>query len=287
MTNGALSTCSSPYVPQRRPGRRFVVTTQEARVSKTSPHQSASSSGVVRRLATWVVAAAVAFTVAPTGAGAAPAVPQTFAPTGPGCSPVAIMAFRGSGEGSVGAQDYRGQASNGFRARRSSGCCANTPTPSTGSKGSRGCPSWVCRRTTGHDAPGVDIRFEATRLFATESRIWQGANHGVLAAVRKMGTFQQAQPAYCPITKWVLVGYSQGAMAARWTYDTIGSRVASLYLVGDPFQKPNAAGHYGSRRQRPRDAALELASHARLTRRLLREEARNGNKPVPQQRRHL
>ncbi|WP_107766791.1 cutinase family protein [Nocardioides terrigena] len=188
----------------------------------------------------------MALAVAPAGARAAQAAPQTVAPAGPGCSPVAIMAFRGSGEGSVGAQDYRGQASNGFEGPTLQRLLREYAYSEFWEQGLAGVPIVGVSADDGYDAPAVDIDFEATRMFATESRIWQGANNGVLAAVRKMGTFQQAQPDYCPITKWVLVGYSQGAMAARWTYDTIGSRVASLYLVGDPFQKPSAAGTTGA-----------------------------------------
>lgn len=211
-------------------------------MSKTSPHRPARSSGLARRLATLVAAGAVTLAVAPAGAGTA----QTVAATAPGCSPVAIMAFRGSGEGSVGTQDYRGQTSNGFEGPTLQRLLREYAYSEYWEQGLAGVPIVGVSTGDGYDAPRVDIGFEGTRLFAAESKIWEGANNGVLAAVRRMGTFQQAQPDYCPITKWVLVGYSQGAMAARWTYDTIGSRVASLYLVGDPFQKPNAAGTTGA-----------------------------------------
>ena len=63
--------------------------------------------------------------------------------------------------------------------------------------------------------------------------------------MRKMGSQQASQPAGCPKTKWVLVGYSQGAMVARWVDDAVPSKVASRYLVGDPFQKGNQPGTRG------------------------------------------
>ncbi len=163
-----------------------------------------------------------------------------------GCSPVGVMAFRGSGEGSVGPQDYRGQASNGFEGPTLQRLLREYAYSDLWTSGLSGVPIVGISDADGYDAPAVDVGFEATRAFPAESRIWSGANNGAIAAIRKMGDFQRAQPAYCPITKWVLVGYSQGAMAARWTFDTMGSRVASLYLVGDPFQKPNGAGTTGA-----------------------------------------
>ncbi len=201
------------------------------------------------RMRRCLTSCALALTVAVTGLTLTPATSQAKDETRAGCSPVAIMAFRGSGETSVGAQDYRGQPSNGFEGPTLQRLLREYAYSDVWTSGGLATvPVVSISETDGYDAPGVDKWFEAdpNHAFPAESRIWQGANNGVIAGIRKMGDFQRAQPAYCPTTQWVLVGYSQGAMAARWTFDVMAPRVASLYLVGDPFQKPNGAGTLGA-----------------------------------------
>lgn len=165
-----------------------------------------------------------------------------------GCVPVAIMAFRGSGEDRVANQRYKIQESNGWEGPTLQRLLREYAYSDAYDSTLADVPIVGLSKDDGYPAPAVDIGYEATRLFYSESRIWQGAADGSVAAIAKMGKFQRAQPAQCPTTQWVLVGYSQGAMAARWAFDAMRSRVSSLYLLGDPFQKPNAPGTTGGGR---------------------------------------
>ncbi len=155
------------------------------------------------------------------------------------------MAFRGSGEDPVAPQSYKSQKSNGYEGPTLQRLLREYAYSDSYDASLAGVPIVGLSIDDGYDPPEVDVMFEASRFFPAESRIYQGATDGAIAAIRKVGEFQRAQPSNCPTTRWVLVGYSQGAMAARWTFEALRSRVASLYLLGDPFQKPNAPGTTG------------------------------------------
>jgi len=73
--------------------------------------------------------------------------------------------------------------------------------------------------------------------------IVDSARLGAVAVDAQIAKFDAAQDPSCPQTRFVLLGYSQGAMAARmaWANDRAG-RIASIFAVGDPFQR-NGAFH--------------------------------------------
>jgi hypothetical protein len=155
------------------------------------------------------------------------------------------MGIRGSGEGSVGSQTYKTVASNGFEGPTLQRLLREYTYSDAYTASLADVPIVGLSVADGYNAVPVDHFGEGTALFSTESAVWNSATDGSIAAIRKIGAFQRSQPAGCPTTRWILLGYSQGAMAARWTFDAMPSRVASLYLVGDPFQLPNKPGNKG------------------------------------------
>ncbi|GAA1915940.1 hypothetical protein GCM10009737_16730 [Nocardioides lentus] len=158
------------------------------------------------------------------------------------------MAFRGSGEDPVGPQSYKSQTSNGWEGPTLKRAFRAYASSSSYTGDLAGVPIVGLSETDGYEAPDAGAG-DFFAEFPTDSAVWNGANEGAIAAIRKMGSFQRDQPSPCKRTKWILVGYSQGAMAARSTYEAVGSAwVSSLYLLGDPFQKPYGAGVRGGGR---------------------------------------
>ena len=65
---------------------------------------------------------------------------------------------------------------------------------------------------------------------------------------RAYASFKDRQPSSCAAPKVILLGYSQGAIVARTIakhFSGLGVLAAS-HLVGDPYQKPDADGVFGS-----------------------------------------
>jgi hypothetical protein len=81
------------------------------------------------------------------------------------------------------------------------------------------------------------------------SQLWPSAIGGATAAIRQMDLYEaslrQTQP-NCPALKWVVVGYSQGAISARLTYAHASNRVVGVFVIADPLQKPTSADQYRS-----------------------------------------
>lgn len=102
--------------------------------------------------------------------------------------------------------------------------------------------------TEGYPAARVIMLEDGT--IENSEEIITSANAGAAAALRVYREFSQAPG--CADPKVVFVGYSQGAMAARTAANTLNvlhpgeSRVAGVFTVGDPLQKPNADGVFGS-----------------------------------------
>lgn len=74
------------------------------------------------------------------------------------------------------------------------------------------------------------------------SKLVYSASRGAEAAVHLMEQYLIGS-AGCPVLpKFVLIGYSQGAMAARHTAELLPEVVAGVVMVGDPYQRPDARG---------------------------------------------
>ncbi|KQO98669.1 hypothetical protein ASF30_11445 [Leifsonia sp. Leaf264] len=71
------------------------------------------------------------------------------------------------------------------------------------------------------------------------------AGEGVKEGRARIEAFQAQQPAPCAPTKFIAIGYSQGAMAARALIQQKPTWFAGSVLVADPYQKPNAEGVSG------------------------------------------
>ncbi|MCK0515698.1 cutinase family protein [Williamsia sp. DF01-3] len=166
------------------------------------------------------------------------------------CVPVVIIPLRGSGETSVGMTSYPGQTGGGWEGptlhkllREAAGGdylrgapILDVPAPG-GSLGTEGYPA-------------VPVVIWDDGTVENSEAVIASANEGAAAALRVYREFSQAPG--CADPKVVFVGYSQGAMAARTAANTLNithpgeSRVAGVFAVGDPLQKPNADGVYGS-----------------------------------------
>ena len=79
------------------------------------------------------------------------------------------------------------------------------------------------------------LTFEGSKLLLSASRGAEAATHLIHDYL--------ARSEGCPITpKFVIVGYSQGAMAARHTAELNPESVLGVVMIGDPYQKPQGAG---------------------------------------------
>ncbi|MEV7663531.1 cutinase family protein [Paenarthrobacter sp. NPDC089316] len=169
------------------------------------------------------------------------------------CEPVAILAFRGSGEKNIDstASTLAGKThsygdgklfTNGWegpKLQQLFDAYAGT------SFGDGFDPESVPVLGIGYDGttgfPAIKVEDNLnTDIFRN---LIKSAGKGSLYASSVMASFLKSQPSGCN-TKFIAVGYSQGAMAARQTAEA-SSRVVGVVDFGDPFQKPNSPGTTG------------------------------------------
>jgi Mg-chelatase subunit ChlD len=207
-----------------------------------------------RRALTAGVALTLTATSLLAAAGVAPAA--SAAPSG--CTPVAVLAFRGSGEQNIWdgvtsyvGKDYKYTGTNlvtngweGFQLWRMLKSYApiaypdgfhadSVPVIGVGEKDS----------TVSYGYDAIDAGWEVL------DRLNDSAIHGSTAAIITMGAIQKKQmTAGCTTrTKFILAGYSQGAMAARFAAQMAPTDVIGVIDIGDPYQKPNAPGNEGTK----------------------------------------
>ena len=172
-----------------------------------------------------------------------------------GCTPVAILAFRGSGEKNIEGDDlkthdgmphaysgtklvtngweshtlsrllkkYAPMSRDGFRAD-SVPVISVGPPDASHSDGYPAIPAW--REVTGS--------------------LTTSATQGVDAGLKEIHRVQASQPRNCAPTKFIATGYSQGAMAARQLVQASPANVIGAVNVGDPYQKTNSKGNWGT-----------------------------------------
>jgi hypothetical protein len=169
------------------------------------------------------------------------------------CEPVAILAFRGSGEKNIDstAHTLAGKThsygdgklvTNGWegpKLRQLFEAYAGTSFADGFDPESVPVLGIGYDGTTGFPAIKVEDNLN-TDIFRN---LIKSAGKGSLYASSVMASFLKTQPSGCN-TKFVAVGYSQGAMAARQTAEA-SSRIVSVVDFGDPFQKPNSPGTTG------------------------------------------
>ena len=199
-------------------------------------------------LAALLIAGVSGSTVAVTPAApAAAAVPA-------GCEPVAIVAFRGSGERNVDAkaatlagstQKYKNLETNGWEGpmlKKLLTSYVNTPSNSAWPTGFS--PDDVPVISIGYDGkegyPAVEVK-KSPNIF---NDLILSSTQGAKYALTQLADFQSRQPAGCK-TKFIGIGYSQGAMASRVLAQGSSSNFAGVVNFGDPYQKPNSSGNEG------------------------------------------
>lgn len=167
------------------------------------------------------------------------------------CSPVMVVPIRGSGE-SVG---------------------SNSPTPGTygetttlgweGPTNARLLRKLYDSHPEIREVPVLDVPAPAypsvpvqgfselvssARGSVDRSRVYASSQKGTSAAMRVMADAIKSQPLSCPVPKFILIGYSQGAMVARQV--AVATKdlglVAGVFLAGDPYQKARATGVHGT-----------------------------------------
>lgn len=215
-----------------------------------------------------IVACLIAATAAVPVATAAPAEAAVAAGYD-SCKPVAIMAMRGSGEnGPFASNTYGNVTSNGWEGGQLNGLLSlyaeygwmfpairDVPVvglaPQLATNTDQITKAYVAPmgsgKLAGYRAANLPNNADALNQVSwPDSDLWASAIDGVAAAFRQMDLFQSMQPANCALTKWVLVGYSQGAIVARLAYAHAPNRVVGVYVMGDPFQRPTAIKQIGT-----------------------------------------
>lgn len=177
-----------------------------------------------------------------------------------GCEPVIVLAFRGSGEGNLAAgvtqnsgQPHRyGESrlvTNGWEGVTLDGLFdALSQTVLDGFEADQ-IPV-VSIGPAGEDQPfgydAIRAEFEASSLDSaftySSSKLLQSASRGAEAATHLIAEHLRAAEG-CPVEpKFIVVGYSQGAMAARHTAELNPDDVIGVFTIGDPYQQADARG---------------------------------------------
>lgn len=176
------------------------------------------------------------------------------------CAPLVVLAFRGSGEGNLTA----GETSNAGAAFR----YGESELVTNGWEGVTLDGLFDALSTTAYEGftadripvvpigpAGADQPFgydaiaaitEASTLDSalsfSASRLLHSATRGAEAATHLISEYLAGSEG-CPVQpKFVVVGYSQGAMAARHTAELNPDSVLGVVNIGDPYQKPYGLG---------------------------------------------
>ncbi|RLP82143.1 cutinase family protein [Mycetocola lacteus] len=170
------------------------------------------------------------------------------------CTPVAILAFRGSGEANlapgVSALDgaptlypRSGRVTNGWEGPTLArlvdalgGVEPESGWPAGFSVGEVPVLGVGGTDDAGYTAVPIQAR---TTIF---DDMIDSAAHGATYAERVMRDFAATQPAGCR-TRYIAIGYSQGAMAARTLAQALPGQVSAIMTFGDPYQQPAGAGN--------------------------------------------
>lgn len=152
------------------------------------------------------------------------------------CAPVALVPIRGSGEGSIGIQNYGASVTNGYE-----GSMVGRLLRTLFDQNPRIGAVPVVEVDDRYPAVPVNKGAEATARRITDSPVFASSQDGVSATIKATSDFRFKNSRGCTSTKFVLVGYSQGAMVARDVAMMLPQLVAGVYLIGDPWQKADQA----------------------------------------------
>lgn len=176
------------------------------------------------------------------------------------CAPLVVLAFRGSGEDNLtpgeysnAGADYRygetDMVTNGWEGITLTGLFdALAHSEHEGLRGDQipVIPIGPAGATEPFGYDAIDAIVEAasidSALTFSGSKLLYSATRGAEAATHLINEYL-ANSEGCPIApKFVLAGYSQGAMAARHTAELNPGHVLGVIGIGDPYQKPGAPG---------------------------------------------
>lgn len=176
------------------------------------------------------------------------------------CAPLVVLAFRGSGEGNLVPDEYSNAGAeyrygdtdlvtNGWESVTLHGLFDElSRTTYEGFRGDQ-IPV-VAVGPAGEDAPFGYDAIEAVKEFATiesaltfaGSNLLYSAARGAQAATHIIQEYLRGSEG-CPVSpKFIIAGYSQGAMAARHTAELNPESVLGVVTIGDPYQLPDAPG---------------------------------------------
>lgn len=155
------------------------------------------------------------------------------------CTPVVVIALRGSGEQSVGPQPYGSQGWEGETLQRLLEVSDLQGAPIL----DIAAPAY----------PASAINFPEMSTAQDLHEAIQSSGDGAVAAAQAYVDFPRQVGCKDPLA--VMVGYSQGAMAARAAAEILnehtpsmwdGGPVKAVFLAGDPLQKANSEGNVGT-----------------------------------------
>lgn len=189
---------------------------------------------------------------------ALPASPASAA-NAEGCVPLAVIAFRGSGQenATAGVTSHEGRphpygdsglSTNGWEGEQISRMIAAFSTK-TGAEGLRAATIPVLAVGPADAAhpygyPAVAAEWQITGGLRDSAEKGSYAAQVLMQKIKREHGSPAAGCSYT--TKFILVGYSQGAMAARFVAAQNPRDVFGVITVGDPLQKPNGSGTFGS-----------------------------------------
>lgn len=207
-----------------------------------------------RRWAPRLLASAMAASVLTIGV-----VPHEAAPAqaADACVPVAVVAFRGSGEKNVDASvaSHRGRdhrygssdlVTNGWEGPTLQRLLDAYAPITLGSFEADRVPVigvGPADSTTDHGYPAIAAAWEVL------GRLTGSAEDGVASAATQMAQFRSTHSRGCAhSTKFIAIGYSQGAMAARLLAQQHPTDVVGVIDLGDPYQMGSSPGTTGTGR---------------------------------------
>ncbi|RDV46252.1 hypothetical protein DOE76_03660 [Leifsonia sp. ku-ls] len=182
------------------------------------------------------------------------AATPTAATAATSCTPVQILAFRGSGETAL-TPSYSGTTvkTSGWEGKTISRAIQSYVTQSRGKAAPNPRVDEVPivavgpnQFGTGKGYPAVTVPNTAD-VGAVKKTLGDSARAGAVSTAEYIDKTVASQTAAgCPSPRFVVLGYSQGAIAARWLTQLRPKNIALSEIFGDPLQWQNQSGNHGN-----------------------------------------
>jgi len=170
------------------------------------------------------------------------------------CTPVQILAFRGSGEAAL-TPSYSGTTvkTSGWEGKTLSRTIQSYVTQSRGKTAPNPRVDEVPIIAVGPNQFGTGKGYPAVAVpntadvGAVKKKLGDSARAGAVNTAEYIDKTVASQTAAgCPSPKFVVLGYSQGAIAARWLTQLRPKNIALSEIFGDPLQWQNQSGNHGN-----------------------------------------